>query len=93
VSDTTAEALKAVLELQPRHKTAQDNIHNKVADRRLWDAVDILLAMQNPTGGFASYEKIRGSGFFEWFNTSEVYGALSLLCHTLTLTSTLVTHR
>lgn len=46
-----------------------------ISDRRLQDAVDILLAMQNADGGFASYELIRGPGWLEWLNPAEVFGA------------------
>lgn len=45
-----------------------------VSDRRLMDAVDILLGMQNADGGFASYELIRGPGWLEWLNPAEVFG-------------------
>jgi hypothetical protein len=30
--------------------------------------------MQNPNGGFASYELVRGSSKLEWLNTAEVFG-------------------
>lgn len=30
--------------------------------------------MQNPSGGFASYELVRGSNKLEWLNNSEVFG-------------------
>lgn len=38
------------------------------------DAVDTLLTMQNPGGGFASYERIRGPAWLEWLNHAEVFG-------------------
>lgn len=41
---------------------------------RLEDSVDLLLTMQNPNGGFASYELVRGNRRLEWLNTSEVFG-------------------
>lgn len=37
------------------------------------DCVDILLSMQNKDGGFASYEKIRGSALLEYINPAEVF--------------------
>ncbi len=43
-----------------------------LSDDRLYDAVNILLLMQNATGGYATCEKTRGSHFFEYFNASEV---------------------
>jgi lanosterol synthase len=38
------------------------------------NCVDVLLTMQNPDGGFASYELIRGNKKMEWLNTAEVFG-------------------
>ena len=38
------------------------------------DAVDVMLTMQNPNGGFASYELIRGPHWLEWLNPAEVFG-------------------
>ena len=42
------------------------------------DAVDVMLTMQNPNGGFASYELIRGPKWLEYLNPAEVFG-LSLV--------------
>jgi len=53
-----------------------------VSERRLCDAVDVLLTMQNSNGGFASYEKIRGPAFLEWINPAEVFGASFQKCST-----------
>ncbi|KAI1385504.1 terpenoid cyclases/protein prenyltransferase alpha-alpha toroid, partial [Hypoxylon trugodes] len=68
VSDCAAESLKAVLLLQnassfPKH----------IEDLRLKDCVDTLLLMQNPDGGFASYEKTRGGDYLELLNPAEVF--------------------
>ena len=38
------------------------------------DAVDCMLTLQNPNGGFASYELIRGPSWLEWLNPAEVFG-------------------
>ena len=38
------------------------------------DAVDVMLTLQNPNGGFASYEPIRGPQWLEWLNPAEVFG-------------------
>lgn len=46
-----------------------------VSDERMFDAVNILLGMQNANGGFASYELIRGPGWLEKFNPAEVFGS------------------
>ena len=44
-----------------------------VSERRIFDAVDTLLTMQNPSGGFASYELIRGPSWLEMLNAAEVF--------------------
>ena len=36
--------------------------------------MDTLLSMQNPNGGFCSYELQRGSEKMEWLNAAEVFG-------------------
>lgn len=71
VSDCTAEGMKGVMALQ-----SLDFIPNPppVSIERLRDAVDVLLSMQNPSGGFASYELMRGSSRMEWLNAAEVFG-------------------
>ena len=71
VSDTTSEALKAVIMLQTLPGYPQ-----LVSDSRLHDAVDTLLTMQNASGGFASYEPQRGSEYMEWLNAAEVFGRI-----------------
>lgn len=43
---------------------------------RMRDAVDTLLTMQNPSGGYASYELQRGSERMEILNAAEVFGKL-----------------
>jgi lanosterol synthase len=45
-------------------------------NKRLTDAVDLLLSMQNKDGGFASYEKRRGPFWLELFNSSHVFGTI-----------------
>ena len=71
VSDTTSEALKAVLMLQ--HKPGYPKL---VSDERIRDAIDTLLTMQNASGGFASYEPTRGSEYLEYLNAAEVFGRI-----------------
>lgn len=72
VSDCTAEALKAILQLQVMHSYTP-----VVTDERLRDAVDVLLTMQNDkSGGFASYEPQRGSEYMELLNAAEVFGRI-----------------
>lgn len=72
VSDCTSEALKSVLLLQslPGYPTL-------LSTPRIYDAIDVLLTMQNPGGGFASYEPTRGSAILlEQFNAAEVFGRI-----------------
>jgi lanosterol synthase len=45
-----------------------------VSERRMCDAVDVMLSLQNPNGGFASYELVRGPHWLEWLNPAEVFG-------------------
>ncbi|KAJ9099201.1 hypothetical protein QFC21_004081 [Naganishia friedmannii] len=51
---------------------------NAVNEQRLKDCADLLLTMQNPNGGFASYELVRGSNKLEWLNTAEVFGDIMI---------------
>ncbi|KAF9035290.1 terpenoid cyclases/protein prenyltransferase alpha-alpha toroid [Panaeolus papilionaceus] len=69
VSDCTAEALKSVMLLQ----FDVDYTEPRVSKDRMCDAVDVLLSMQNPSGGFASYELIRGPPWLERLNSAEVF--------------------
>ncbi|MBE7181021.1 MAG: hypothetical protein INR71_07405, partial [Terriglobus roseus] len=69
VSDTTSEGVKAVMMLQ-----AVPGFPQLVSDERIRDAVDVILSMQNATGGVASYERRRGSTLLEWLNAAEVFG-------------------
>lgn len=74
VSDTTAEALKAVILAQ-----SIDGVDTKIPNDRLRHAVDVLLTMQNAdTGGCASYELRRGGHWLEMLNAAEVFGGIML---------------
>jgi lanosterol synthase len=42
--------------------------------QRVRDCVDTIMSMQNPSGGFASYELQRGSEAMEYLNAAEVFG-------------------
>ena len=72
VSDCTAEGLKAVLYMQQMEGV----LPRLIPDDRIFKSVDLLLSMQNDDGGFASYEKRRGSTWLEVFNPSEVFGEI-----------------
>ena len=47
-----------------------------VSDERIKQAVDVILTMQNPSGGCASYEPTRGSTKLEYLNAAEVFGRI-----------------
>ncbi|WEW56962.1 squalene cyclase [Emydomyces testavorans] len=68
VSDTTAEALRAVLQLQ---KIA--GMPKCISVDRLKQAVDFLLGMESQGGGYAAYEQVRGPDFLELFNITDSY--------------------
>ncbi|EON63012.1 lanosterol synthase [Coniosporium apollinis CBS 100218] len=71
VSDCTSEAVKAVMQLQFTPGYPQ-----LVSDDRIHDAIDIILTMQNPSGGCSSYEPTRGSEYLEYLNAAEVFGRI-----------------
>ena len=71
VSDCTAEGIKAALAMRSW-------IDRPISDERLASAVDWLLAMQNPDGGWPSYEKARASAQLEWLNAAEVFGGIMI---------------
>ncbi|PBK72268.1 terpene synthase [Armillaria solidipes] len=73
VSDCTGEGLKAVLYCQDLDFTPK-----LVSERRLCDAVDVLLSMQNADGGYASYERVRGPRWLELLNPAEVFGDIMI---------------
>ena len=61
------------------------------------DCIDTLLTMQNDDGGFASYEKIRGSALLEYINPAEVFDRIMVEysypeCTTAVLTSLSMFH-
>ncbi|OQO15300.1 hypothetical protein B0A48_00683 [Cryoendolithus antarcticus] len=79
VSDCVSEALKSVLLLQTT--TNPDDPSKRIfpevmSFERLRWAVDIILSMQNETGGIASYEARRGSTKLEVLNAAEVFGRI-----------------
>nr|AFG34073.1 lanosterol synthase [Bipolaris eleusines] len=73
VSDCTAEGLKSVLILQKDNQFPQ-----LINERRMKDAIDILLTMQNASGGCASYEPTRGSVLLEHLNAAEVFDRIMI---------------
>ncbi|KAJ9629339.1 Lanosterol synthase (Oxidosqualene--lanosterol cyclase) [Taxawa tesnikishii (nom. ined.)] len=71
VSDCTAEAVKAVMMLQYLPQFPE-----LVTDERVYEAIDLLLTMQNASGGCSSYEPTRGSENLEVLNAAEVFGRI-----------------
>ncbi|KAF9127151.1 Lanosterol synthase (Oxidosqualene--lanosterol cyclase) [Mortierella sp. 14UC] len=73
VSDCTSEGLKAVLLLQKL-----SYMEHLLSVERMEQAVDIVLDMQNSSGGFASYESVRGPAWLEYINPAEVFGNIMI---------------
>src|SRR5690606_25360840 len=66
ISDCTAEGLKACLHIE--------SMLGKSLERwRLDAAVELMLSLQNPDGGWATYEPTRGPAWLEWFNASDCF--------------------
>lgn len=74
VADCTAEGLKSVMLLQEQCGFLTETIPAE----RLCDAVNVLLSMRNPDGGFATYETKRGGKLLELLNPSEVFGDIMI---------------
>lgn len=69
VSDCTGEGMKAVIMLQ-----YDAGLPEQISKERLHHSIDLLLSMQNPSGGFASYETINAPMAIELINPAEVFG-------------------
>ncbi len=69
ITDCTAEGFKAAKELSPWVKQPMES-------SRLRMAIELILSMQNPDGGWASYEKKRGGDWLEHLNPSQVFSAI-----------------
>ena len=66
ITDCTAEGLKTSIALEGL-------VDDPIGEDRLTDAVDLLLYWQNPGGGWASYERTRGSRWLEALNPSNCF--------------------
>ncbi len=79
VSDCVSEVIKAILMLQTIKDPAnpEKNLYPVTLseERQKW-AIDIILSLQNTTGGVASYETRRGSEWLEHLNAAEVFGRI-----------------
>ncbi|EEB94187.1 hypothetical protein MPER_07041, partial [Moniliophthora perniciosa FA553] len=64
-------------------KKSVQKLKDTHTSKRLYWAVDVLLSLQNPNGGFASYELIRAPQWIETLNPAEVFdNTLVDCCHT-----------
>ncbi|GKV20479.1 hypothetical protein SLEP1_g30602 [Rubroshorea leprosula] len=71
ISDCTAEGLKAVLLLS---KLPSETVGEPLDVKRLYDAVNVILSLQNADGGFATYELTRSYPWLELVNPAETFG-------------------
>lgn len=75
VSDCTAEAVKAIIMV--KNSPVFKDVHDDISDQRLYDAIDVLLSLQNrglfEFGSFSTYEKIRTTPLLELINPAEVF--------------------
>ena len=78
ISDCTAEGLKGVLALKQLNCIKNDSALNKINDQRLFNAVNVILTLQNHDGGWATYENNRGYGWYELLNPSEIFGDIMI---------------
>lgn len=76
VSDCTAESIKAIIMV--KNSPFYSKVHGEIKDQRLYDAIDVLMNLQNISsfeyGSFATYEKIKAPLFLECLNPAEVFG-------------------
>ncbi|KAK7314325.1 hypothetical protein VNO77_32845 [Canavalia gladiata] len=70
VSDCTGEGLKAAILLS---NLPFETIGKAVETEQLYDAVNLILSMQNRNGGFASYELTRSYAWLEKINPVETF--------------------
>ncbi|XP_058113479.1 cycloartenol synthase-like isoform X2 [Magnolia sinica] len=70
VSDCTAEGLKAAILLS---KIPPETVGEPISAEQSYDAVNVLLSLQNSNGGFASYELTRSYQWMELINPSELF--------------------
>lgn len=74
VSDTTAEAFKALLALR-LDRCVKDC---RFSDEQCFDSVQFLLSYQNADGGWATYENNRGWPWYEILNPACVFGDIMI---------------
>ncbi|OWM86890.1 cycloartenol synthase-like isoform X1 [Punica granatum] len=75
VSDCSSEGLKAALLLS---KMLPNAVGDAITEDRLYDAVNLVLSLQNKNGGFASYELTRSYTWLEMINPAEIFGNIMI---------------
>ncbi|XP_050217053.1 cycloartenol synthase [Mercurialis annua] len=71
ISDCTAEGMKALLLLS---KLPSDIVGERLDTNRFYDAVNVVLSLQNDDGGFPTYELSRSYSWLEFINPAETFG-------------------
>lgn len=71
VSDCVAEAIKGIMSLQ-----SFNGYPERLEEQRIFDAIDVLLEYQNPSGACSSYERTRAGPYLEYLNAAEVFGRI-----------------
>ncbi|XP_078166360.1 cycloartenol synthase-like isoform X2 [Carex rostrata] len=70
VSDCTAEALKALLLLS---RISPDLVGDHATKESMYEAVNVILSLQNPNGGFAAWELQRTYPWVEALNMTDMF--------------------
>ncbi|KAK1317213.1 Cycloartenol synthase [Acorus calamus] len=71
ISDCAGEGLKAALLFS---EISSESVGEPLNAERFYDAVNVLLSLQNENGGFATYELTRSYPFLEKINPAESFG-------------------
>ncbi|XP_076895364.1 cycloartenol synthase 2-like [Bidens hawaiensis] len=71
ISDCSAEGLKAALLLS---KLPSELVDEPLDANRFYDAVNVILSLQNSDGSFATYELTRSYSWLELVNPAETFG-------------------
>lgn len=77
ITDCTAEGVKSSIMLNETHPVKSMG-KPSIDKARLEPSIDLLLSLQNPTGGWASYENIRGPAWLEKLNPSHIFGNIMI---------------
>ncbi|CAL0323162.1 unnamed protein product [Lupinus luteus] len=75
VSDCSAEGLKVAILLS---NMPFETVGKAIETEQLYDAVNYILSLQNPSGGFASYELTRSYSWLEKINPTGTFGDIMI---------------